>query len=520
MKVVTAEIMQKLDRRAIEEYGIPGIVLMENAGIGATEVIRRDYPGLTCKKVAVFSGKGNNGGDGFVIARHLFNKGVDVRVYLLAAGDSLLGDAGTNFNIIRRMGIDIFELGGAGSLDSVWNELKGCDLIVDAIFGTGLNSEVRGLFAEVIEILNRVDAPKVSVDIPSGLSADTGKILGKCVNADITITFAHPKIGLLVNPGSEYVGRLEIIDISIPRHLIDEEKIQDHVIDREDLGVLIKPRDLDSHKGGFGHLLVVAGSIGKTGAAALTCRGAMRAGVGLVTLGIPESLNPIMENKLTEVMTEPMLEGTPGSLGVGAFEEIKVLTENKNALAIGPGISTEDETAEVLQRIIKEINIPLVIDADGLNALARDTEVLKKAKAPVLLTPHPGEMAKLIKTSTREIQDERVEVARRFALEHNVCLVLKGWKTLIADPEGNIYINPTGNPGMATAGMGDVLTGMLSSFVAQGFDIVDAAKLAVFSHGLAGDIIASERGEIGLLATDLIEKIPAVLSGLRNHVDS
>jgi len=517
LKVVTSAIIQRLDRRAIEECGIPGIVLMENAGSRAAEVIESYYPELIKKKVAVFSGKGNNGGDGFVIARHLFNRGVKVKVYLLTAGNSLLGDAKTNFEIVRHLGIDILEFKGEGLVGLIRDETRDCGLIIDAIFGTGLNSEVRGLFRDVIEVLNQADIPVVAVDIPSGLDADTGKVLGNCIKADLTITFAHPKVGLLIPEGTEYVGDLEVIDISIPKYLIEEEEIQNYVIDRDELESLLKPRYLNSHKGDFGHLLVVAGSIGKTGAAVLTCQGAMRAGAGLVTLGIPESLNPIMESKLTEVMTEPLPESIPGFLGTLAFEKIIALTEKKGALALGPGVSTSDGTVELVHRIIKEINIPVVIDADGLNALARDVNILKKAKAPIVLTPHPGEMARLMNASAAEIQNDRIEISRRFAQEYNVYLVLKGFKTIIADPYGNIWINPTGNPGMATAGMGDVLTGMLSSFIAQGFGIMDAAKLAVFSHGLAGDTIASERGEIGLLATDVVERVPSILNELRNR---
>ena len=515
MQIVTAEIMQKLDRRAIEECGIPGIVLMENAGSGTTGIIERKYPDLIHKKVAIFSGKGNNGGDGFVIARHLFNKGIDVKVYLLTSGNSLQGDAKVNFDIIRRMGIDILELGSAPSPDLIRNDLKGYDLIIDAIFGTGLSSEVRGIFREVIEVINQRDAPRVAVDIPSGLSCNTGKVLGESVQAELTVTFAYPKPGLIIHPGSDYVGELEILDISIPKHLIDDERIQDYIIDRDELRTIVKPRDPNSHKGDFGHLLVVAGSTGKTGAAALTCQGAMRVGTGLVTLGIAGSLNQIMEIKLTEVMTEPLLESSCGFIGIGAFEKIMRLTEEKNVLAIGPGMSTEDETVELVHRIIKEADVPVVIDADGLNALATDVDTLKEARAPIVLTPHPGEMARLTNASVREIQNDRIGASRRFAQEYNTYLVLKGFKTIIADPDGNIYINPTGNPGMASAGMGDVLTGMISGLIAQGFDMVDAAQLAVFSHGLAGDTIASERGEAGLLATDIIERIPAVLNELR-----
>ncbi len=511
MKVVTADIMQKLDRMAIDNCGIPGIVLMENAGRGAKRIIESHYPDLFNRKVAVFSGKGNNGGDGFVIARHLSNMGIYVKVFLLTVGDDLRGDAKINFDIIRRMGTDIFELRDESCIDLIQDELKGFDLIIDAIFGTGLNSDVKGIFWEVIELINKTDIPTVSIDIPSGLSADTGRVLGNCVKADLTVTFAHPKLGLLIHQGPENVGKLETIDISIPGYLIENENIQNHLIVGNELKPLIPPRHPDSHKGDFGHLLVVAGSAGKTGAAALTCLGAMRVGVGLVTLGIPESLNHIMENKLTEVMTEPLFECTPGFLGIKAIEKIMELTKGKNALALGPGLSTKEETVELVARIIKEITIPIVIDADGINAFAKNKDTLKEAKSPIVLTPHPGEMARLTGTTVAEIQDNRIEISRSFAKEYCVHIVLKGSRTVITDPKGDVYINPTGNPGMATGGMGDVLTGMISSFIAQGLDITDAAKLAVFSHGLAGDTIVCERGEIGLLATDVIERIPSVL---------
>ncbi|MDY7034229.1 MAG: NAD(P)H-hydrate dehydratase [Thermodesulfobacteriota bacterium] len=515
MKAVTAEMMQRLDRRAIEECGIPGMVLMENAGRGTVAVIERHYPRLDKKKVAIFAGKGNNGGDGFVIARYLFNMGAQVKVYLLTTGDNLRGDARSNFNIIRHMGIDILELREEDSLDIIRDDLRKYDLIIDAIFGTGISSEVRGIFRQIIEIVNNTDVPKVSVDIPSGLNADTGKVLGISVTADLTVTFAHPKLGLLIYPGSAYVGKLETVDISIPKYLIEEEDIQDHLIDEDELRALFQWRDTHSHKGDFGHLLVLAGSTGKTGAASLTCQGAMRVGVGLVTLAVAESLNPIMESKLTEVMTESVLESKPGFFSIEAFEQIIQIAEKKNAFAIGPGISTERQTVELVYKIIKEVDIPLIIDADGLNALSTDINILRKAKAQVILTPHPGEMSRLTHMSIAEVQNDRIGVSRRFAQEWNVYLVLKGHKTIIADPQGNIYINPTGNPGMATAGMGDALTGMLSGFVAQGYDMVNAARLAVFSHGLAGDCIASERGEIGLLATDIIERIPWVLNQLK-----
>ncbi|MEE9504289.1 MAG: NAD(P)H-hydrate epimerase, partial [Thermodesulfobacteriota bacterium] len=295
MKVVTAEIMQRLDRRTIEETGIPGMVLMENAGRGAVREILKSYPAILKGKVAVIAGKGNNGGDGFVIARYLMNRGADVKIFLLTARGEVKGDAKLNLDIVLKMKTSVTEIKDLDMWKAQVEELKGCDLIVDAIFGTGLKSEVKGLAREVIADLNLLEIPKAAVDLPSGLDANTGEVLGECVKSDLTVTFALPKRGLLVHPGSDYTGRLKVIDISIPSYLIEEEAIADQVLCFENLSRSIIKRDPNAHKGSYGHVLVIAGSKGKTGAAALACQAAARVGAGLVTLGIPESLNDIME---------------------------------------------------------------------------------------------------------------------------------------------------------------------------------------------------------------------------------
>ncbi len=511
MKVVTAEIMQRLDRRTIEETGIPGMVLMENAGRGAVREILKSYPAILKGKVAVIAGKGNNGGDGFVIARYLMNRGADVKIFLLTARGEVKGDAKLNLDIVLKMKTSVTEIKDLDMWKAQVEELKGCDLIVDAIFGTGLKSEVKGLAREVIADLNLLEIPKAAVDLPSGLDANTGEVLGECVKSDLTVTFALPKRGLLVHPGSDYTGRLKVIDISIPSYLIEEEAIADQVLCFENLSRSIIKRDPNAHKGSYGHVLVIAGSKGKTGAAALACQAAARVGAGLVTLGIPESLNDIMEKKLTEVMTEPLAEAELGFLGVDSFDTIERLMEGKNVLALGPGISTREDTVKLVHKIVEKSTIPLVVDADGINGLALNLKLLKRTKIPVVLTPHPGEMARLTGGSSKEVQQDRVTVARNFAQEYGCYLVLKGARSLIAEPDGKVSVNLTGNAGMASGGMGDVLTGMIPGFISQGYDIPTSAKLAVFMHGLLGDLVAVEKGPVGLIAGDLIHEIPRML---------
>jgi len=512
MKVVTADQMKTLDRRTIHERGVPGIDLMENAGKGATEVILRRFPNLPRKRVAIIAGKGNNGGDAFVIARHLINRDLEVNVFLLAENKAVKGDAKTNLDILTKDGIEVRELVTLREFESIRDDLLSHDLFIEGILGTGLASEVKGYYREVISTLNATGKPIVAIDIPSGLDATSGKPLGTCIKAAFTPTFGLPKVGQLIHPGVEFVGELEVIDIGIPGDLIEEEDIRSHLIQYEDIqGLLAVPRHADTHKGDYGHLLVLAGSVGKTGAAALACKAAMRVGAGLVTLGIPRSLNEIMEVKLTETMTMPLPETKSRTLGLDAFRKIIEISQGIQALVIGPGISTTDETAQLVRKLVKSLPFPLVIDADGLTALSVEPEILKDIESPIILTPHPGEMARLTGLSSKAIQEDRIETSRNFAIEYGVYLVLKGSRTIIAQPDGNIHINPSGNPGMASGGTGDVLTGMIGGLVCQGLRPASAAIAATYIHGLAGDLVADERGEMALIATDLLEKIPHVL---------
>jgi hydroxyethylthiazole kinase-like uncharacterized protein yjeF len=514
MKVANAREMQELDRKAIETYRIPGMVLMENAGKGAAEVISKAFPEIQKKKIAIIAGKGNNGGDGFVIARYLLNWGGSVKVYLLTDPKGLRGDAETNFNIFQRMKGEIISVPSSKDYVKVKKDLEKFDILIDGIFGTGLDAEVRGYYREVIDHLNMLQRPIVAIDIPSGLDADTGKPLGTAIRACLTVTFGLPKVGLLIPPGIDYVGDVKVVDIGIPKRLVDEEKIPTYLLEKDDItGWLSIPRNPNTHKGDYGHLLVIAGSVGKTGAAAMACEAALRMGAGLVTLAIPRSLNSIMEVKLTEVMTEPLPETPKQTLSLRAFSAIVRLCENKRAVIIGPGLGTLKDTQSLILKLIRTLNLPIILDADGLTALATLPKIPPFANRPLILTPHPGEMARLIRSQVKEVLEDRMGLSRNFSQSQHVYLVLKGHPTLISTPKGEVFINPTGNPGMASGGTGDVLTGMIGGLVCQGFDILSSLQAAVYLHGMAGDHGAREKGEKSLVATDIIEKIPSLLKG-------
>ncbi len=514
MKVATAEIMRKLDRKAIEEFGIPGLILMENAARGTVGAMFRHFPGLLKMKVGILAGRGNNGGDAFAVARYLLNRGISCHVYLLAAREEVRGDAAANLEVLIRMGGVVSEILNLQEWESHKEKIATHDLLVDGILGTGLKGEVQGFFQAIIEFVNSLGTPIVAIDIPSGLDADNGRVLGVCIRASLTVTFGLFKRGLLVLPGIQYCGKTVLVDISLPRPSVETESLQDHLIEGSDFLPLLSPRQPDAHKGEFGHLFILAGSPGKTGAAAMVGQAALRVGTGLVTLGIPESLNPILEEKLTEAMTEPLPETKEKTLGPSAFGRVMELCNRKTALALGPGLSTHPETLKFVQKLVRSTPLPAVIDADGLNAFAEKKEGLRKSGRKLVLTPHPGEMARMLGIPVEEVQQNRVHVAREFSRKNGVVLVLKGARSLVASPEGDLFINPTGNPGMASGGMGDILTGMIGGFLAQGIPSLEAAKLGVYLHGLVGDYVAHLKGERGILAMELAEETPKVLRAL------
>ncbi len=511
MYLVTAREMRELDRLTIEEYGTPGHVLMERAGAGATEALLQMFPHLRETAVLIIAGKGNNGGDGLVMARLLKKQGVSCEVVLVAKKKEVQGDALRNLQAFLRMRGKVTEITEPGHLALLHDKLKKCGVIVDALLGTGLNAPVRGLLENLIDLINISGLPVVAVDIPSGLDADRGEPLGVAVQAELTVTFGFPKVGHIGDPGERYVGKLAIVDIGIAPEAIAKVRPQVELLTKEEVGGLVRVRHRAAHKGDFGHLLVLAGARGKSGAALLCGGAALRAGAGLVTLGGPSSLNGVFSTALTEAMTVPLPELPDGSFCLDEHA-LRQAVAGKNVIAFGPGVGVSTDTIGVTRWLLTHSEVPLVIDADGLNCLATDMTMLQHARVPVVLTPHPGEMARLLGSTNAEVQTQRLAVARDFAKRHGCFLVLKGANTVIAAPDGRAWVNSTGNPGMASGGMGDVLTGIISGLLAQGYPPEEACGLGVFLHGHVGDMAAEERGEIGIVARDLIERLP---SGLR-----
>ena len=514
MRILTAAQMREADRFTIEEIGIPSLVLMENAGRQVVAAMEAAYEEQLAGRVAVLCGRGNNGGDGFVVARTLLQRGIDTAVFVVGSLGDVRGDARINLDILGRLGVTVVEIGDEQSWELHFSEISQCTLIVDAIFGTGLKTAVTGMLETVIADVNASDIPIVSIDIPSGLSADTPHLIGDCVNASMTVTLAVPKLPLILPPGEAYAGDVVIADIGIPYEVIEGlEGKHVELLTPEQLRELVEPRAADSHKGDFGRVTVVAGSRGKTGAAHLTAMGALRSGAGLVTVATPASCLPIVASMAPEYMTEPL--GHPGDGLVTAAGVDRVLELAQDVVVCGPGLGRSPEVGEFVRRFIERATVPLVLDADALTVLADDPgRLIGKDERDVIVTPHPGEMARLVGASVEEVQANRIDVASDFATTHRVYVVLKGHRTVIATPEGRVYINPTGNPGMATGGTGDVLSGMIGAWLAQLLDAEAACRLAVFLHGAAGDLAEAAEGQAAMTATDLLAHLGEALTGL------
>ncbi len=519
MYLVTADEMQRMDRTTIDDFGIPGRVLMENAGRGATafflDEVHRHHPG----GVGIAAGRGNNGGDGFVMARYLHQKGIPVTVFLFSERNRVIGDAAANLKLLDTMGVSVVELADAAAFESRKPLMRHQRTWIDAILGTGLSSDVRGYFKTAIDFINEQDLRVFAVDIASGLNADTGQICGTCIRATATATFGFAKVGHLSYPGRSVTGQLKIIEIGIPQNVAANAGCRQHLITPGALKSKMPERSLMAHKGHTGHLLVLAGSPGKTGAAAMTATTAMRAGSGLVTLGIPNSLNPVMETMVTEAMTVGLPETTEGTIDESAWETVMSLVKDKRCLAVGPGLGTTAPTCRLVRRLIEKCPVPMVIDADGLNLIASNPSMLSNRKSSIVLTPHPGEMARLSGHSTAEIQSDRVGYARSFAERYRIHLVLKGAGTTVARPDGTVFVNATGNPGMAAGGMGDVLTGLIAGLITRGMEPGAAARAAVYLHGSAADRLAREKAPVGYLATEVMDTIPQAMGGLLSGGD-
>ncbi len=518
MKIVTAEQMRRIDERTASDHGVSAASLMDNAGRAIAEALIALYPACREARPLILCGKGNNGGDGITAARYLRSEGVESRVVLLASRSALKGAAADHLRRAIEAGVKVEECPDAKGWPDIAAGLDRRPVVVDAILGTGLKGPARDLAALAIADINMCEAPVVSVDIPSGLNGDVGTLVGPAVRADDTIALACPKIAHVFPPASFLAGRLHIVDIGIPAAVIEAEEIALNLITDEDVWSLVPLREPDTHKGDFGHLLVIAGSTGKSGAAGLVCRAALRAGAGLVTAATTAAAQPILAGHVMEAMTEALPESR-GAIGMAAMPILRDLMRRSDVLAIGPGLTTEEETCRLVREIVSTTPLPVILDADGVNAFAGRAADLRREDRVLILTPHPGEMARLAGgpdagLTTRDIQADRVGHARRFARDHHCYLVLKGYRTVVADPGGEIWINSTGNPGMATAGSGDALTGILAALVAQGLAPLEACLLGVFLHGAAGDLAAADRGEISMCAGDLIEHLPGAFARL------
>ncbi|MGE3177922.1 MAG: NAD(P)H-hydrate dehydratase [Vicinamibacterales bacterium] len=506
MRILDARQMREADRRTIEDIGIPSLVLMENAGRQVVAALEATHADDLEGHVAVLCGRGNNGGDGFVVARTLLQRGVDVSVFLFGKVAEVRGDARVNLDILGRLGLTVVEIDDSQAWELHFSEVKDATLIIDAIFGTGLRAPLSGLLETVVADVNGAGIPIVAVDLPSGLSADSHEPIGPCIDATMTVTLAAPKLSLVLPPAEMHAGDVVIADIGIPDAVIEEvEGGRVELLTRGAMRELVAPRSADSHKGDFGHVLIVAGSKGKSGAAYLAALGALRSGAGLVTVATAACVQPIVASMAPEYMTEAIAEDADGL----ALDEVnRVLDLARDVIAIGPGLGQAPSTRRFVTTLIDRATVPLVIDADGLNAFAGNAGALVGREGrDVIITPHPGEMARLAGVSTHDVQKNRLAIARDFATAHHLYVVLKGHRTLVATPDGAVFINPTGNPGMATGGTGDVLCGMIAAWLAQLLDAEGACRLAVYLHGLAGDLADADLGDAPLTAGDVAQHL-------------
>jgi len=521
MKVLTTAEMKEVDRLSTERFHVSSLALMENAGKGIAQFVREHFHGLDRRRVLVLCGKGNNGGDGFVVARHLLDMGAHPVVFLFAAPENVQGDAAANLARLQKTGVDLRIVRDMQTWESSRGILDGAEVVIDALLGTGGRGPVDGLLATVVEDVNRRShASVIAVDIPSGLNADTGAADGPVIVADYTVTLTAPKPGLLLGAASKHVGALSVWNIGSPPELIEE--IGRGFLrwsESSEFRAFSRRRKSGGNKGDYGHALVIAGAVGKTGAAVLSSWAALRVGAGLVTVATPEPALPVIAAHTPEVMTTPLASTLAGTVSERSLDGnlFAKLLEGKGALAMGPGLSTHPETQAFVRGVLqKHHGLPIILDADGLNAFDDHANELHHSGQTLCVTPHPGEMSRLVRRSTAEVQASRIELALAAAADWNAVVVLKGQQTVIADPEGTAFVNSTGNPGMGTAGTGDVLTGMLAGltgqFGVQGGQGAESWPMVlafgVYLHGLAGDIAYSRTGEAPLMASDLIHAIP------------
>lgn len=506
MELFLAEEMKQIDAAAEKDFGLPGLLLMENAGRAVAATAERLLEGCEEKRIVIFAGKGNNGGDAFAAARTMMNQGAEVTVFLLA-DSAYKGDALQQLEILKKCKPAIFTLTSEQDWDKAAIAGQLADLVIDGLLGTGFHGELSAEMLRTTEMINTFSAPVLAIDLPSGVEADTGKAANGAVRADVTVTLAAAKPGLYLYPGAEHAGEVLLAEIGIPQVLLAEGSNKTQLVTPAWIKRKLPKRLGNAHKGMAGRVAIVAGSPGFTGAAALCSNAAVKAGAGLVTLLTPLSSQAILAGKLTEVMVQGLIERLPGVLGGGAVGDIRHWAEKADVLAVGPGLGTKDATQEVIRDLVQGSMLPVVIDADALTALVGHTDILKRMTVDKVITPHPAELARMVGSSATIVDKERLAFAGRYAEEWHAVVVLKGAPTVVAIPGGFAYVNTTGNEGMATGGSGDVLTGIIAALIAQGLSAGDAAVVGVYLHGLAGDI-AAENGRIGLAASQISEALP------------
>ncbi|MEO0294248.1 MAG: NAD(P)H-hydrate dehydratase [candidate division WOR-3 bacterium] len=509
MKVASVFEIRKLDQAASEKYGILEMLLMENAGNAVFYVIEKEFE-TEKNKFLILAGGGNNGGDGMVVARKLFSNGASLQFFLLAEEEKLKGITKENFEILKKIGVP---LKIKPNIREIKKAIEKSDIIIDAILGIGVSGEVSGIYKEVIELINKSGKKIISVDIPSGINGDTGEIMGVAVKSDITVTFGLPKVGIFNFPGYEHWKRLFVSHISFPPQLYNDRSIKTEI----NYPPPLKGREKDTHKGSFGKCLFVAGSKKYLGAPYFSAISFLKAGGGLSYLATPSSISSFIGRRGKELVILPQKETERGSISTSNLKELIEFSKNVDLVVIGPGLSLVEETQELVRSLILEIKKPILVDGDGLTALKDNLRLLKKRKEPTVLTPHPGEFVRLFGGETEEVKRNRIKIVREKASEYGCFIVFKGANSLIGCPNGEVFINLTGNPGMATAGSGDVLTGIIPAMLKavaspkKMDSIKDSLKLGVFLHGLAGDIASEEKGEEGITATDILNSIPLAI---------
>ena len=512
MKVSRVDETRNLDRAATEEFGISEDLLMENAGQALYFAILKEF-GVKNKKFVIFCGSGNNGGDGLAVARKIHSNGGEATIILLDDENKFKGIAKKNFEIVSRMPIEISQV---SSIDSIKSAVLHSDAIVDAIFGTGLTREVNGIYRDVIQLINESKKPVFSVDIPSGVNGDTGQVMGAAVKADYTVTFGLPKLGNVLYPGYVHCGKLYVSHISFPPSLYDADSIRVEI----NTPVELPERDKNAHKGDFGEVLFIAGASSYLGAPYFSALSFLKAGGGYSRLATPISISPFLATKGSEIVFVPQKETPSGSIALENKDELLQLAQRVDMVVMGPGISLNEETQELARELTQEIQKPLLIDGDGITAISKDIEIIKRRKSATILTPHMGEMSRITKMEIGQINKNKIDILQRTAKELGAMIVLKGAHSVIGYPDETAFINLSGNPGMATAGSGDVLTGTIAAMFGLGLSLRDAVRMGVFIHGMAGDLAAADKGEDGITAQDIMDYLPATLKHYRQDFDA